>query len=59
MDTNQYKGDHAHEPGKKTLPGIFTEKLFDKQYGFFWEYTKSLFPDVEFTNLGDGNKFHK
>ena len=54
-----YKGDHAHEPGKKNLPGIFTEELFDKQYDFFWKYTRTLFPDVEFINLGDGNKFHK
>jgi len=54
-----YKGDHAHEPGKKTLPGIFTEELFDKQYKFFWKYTRELFPDIEFINLGEGNKFHK
>ena len=54
-----YKGDHAHEPGKKSLPGIFTEELFDAHYEHFWKYTKENFPDVEFINLGDGQKFHK
>lgn len=53
-----YEGKHAHEPGKKLLPSSFTEKLYDKQYEYFWQYTKEIFPDIEFVNLGDGQKFH-
>jgi hypothetical protein len=54
-----YKGDHAHEPGKKLLPSNFSESLYNNQYEYFWNYTKDLFPDVNFINLGDGQKFHK
>ena len=54
-----YKGDHAHEPGKKLLPAVFSEEFYDSEYKYFWEYTKEHFPDTEFINLGDGQKFHK
>tara|TARA_Y100001963_G_C6612112_1_gene367544 strand:- start:431 stop:673 length:243 start_codon:yes stop_codon:yes gene_type:complete len=54
-----YEGNHAHEPGKKLLPSSFTEELYDNQYKYFWQYTKENFPNVEFINLGYGQKFHK
>ena len=54
-----YAGDHAFEPGKKTLPSNFNEQLYDNQYKFFWDYTLDLFPNVEFVNLGGGHRFHE
>ena len=54
-----YKGDHAFQPGKKTLPSTFDQKLYDKQYEEFWKYIRIHFPTTKYTNLGGGEKFHK
>jgi len=54
-----YRGDHAFEPGKKTLPSAFSEKQYKDQYRFFWSYVKGLYPDVKFENLGGGKEFHE
>ena len=53
-----YNGDHAHEPGKKSLPTKFSEVFYNSEYKYFWEYTKGLFPDTKFVNLGYGRRFH-
>jgi len=53
-----YRGEHSFEPGKKTLPSVFDENLYDKQYEEFWRYAKEAFPNTKYTNLGGGEKFH-
>ena len=52
-----YEGNHAFEPGKKTLPSSFSEKLFDQHYEYFWKYAKNTFKNTKYTNLGYGG-FH-
>lgn len=54
-----YNGDHAHQPGKKLLPNNFSESFYNAEYKYFWEYTKGLFPNTEYINLGYGKRFHK
>jgi len=51
------KGDHAFQPGKTTLPT--TVGSFVGQYYSFWNHTMSAYPDVEFFNLGGGEKYHE
>ena len=53
-----YEGDHAFQPGKKTLPSSFSEELFKKQYEYFWVYVKESFETV-YINLGGGEEFHE
>jgi len=53
-----YKGDHAFEPGKKTLPSSFSEDIFKKQYQYFWQYTKNLYKESNYINLGEGQELH-
>tara|TARA_R110000824_G_scaffold27426_10_gene93218 strand:- start:15838 stop:16566 length:729 start_codon:yes stop_codon:yes gene_type:complete len=53
-----YRGEHAFEPGKKTLPSSFSEELFIKQYEYFWSYIKDIYKDVTYTNLGEGKELH-
>lgn len=52
-----YEGLHAFEPGKKTLPSSFSEKLFDQHYEYFWKYAKNTFQNTKYINLGHGG-FH-
>ena len=53
-----YKGEHAFEPGKKTLPSSFSEDVFEKQYEYFWKYAKDLYKQTAFINLGEGKELH-
>jgi hypothetical protein len=61
-----YEGDHAFEPGKKTLPSVYTRadkslvlQDWKEQTDFFWEYIQTLFPGVKFTNVGGGERYHE
>ena len=60
------KGDHAFEPGKKTLPSIFKGKdsevvssIWTIQYDYFWNYVQNLYPNTKFKNIGGGEKYHE
>tara|TARA_B100000927_G_scaffold96032_1_gene77487 strand:- start:706 stop:1437 length:732 start_codon:yes stop_codon:yes gene_type:complete len=61
-----FSGDHFFEPGKKTLPSVFTNQPLEivrhhwkQQYDFFWEYVKEICPDTKFENLGGGEIYHE
>jgi len=54
-----YKGQHAFQPGKKTLPSSFSEELYQQQYNFFWDYCQHGFSNIVFENLGGGAKLHE
>jgi hypothetical protein len=61
-----FDGDHAFEPGKKSLPTIFAHVMpgeicatFKLQYDYFWDYIQDLHPHTQFENLGGGEKYHE
>ena len=61
-----YDGKHAFQPGKNTLPAVYAnadKKLvfqdWKEQSDFFWDYTRQLFPNTKFENLGGGEKYHE
>ena len=63
-----FKGKHAFEPGKTTLPGMLQARMdtetdsiqiFKALYTTFWERMVKDFPDVLFKNLGGGEHYHK
>ena len=61
-----FLGNHAFEPGKKTLPSIFnnqkeeTVSMHHKmQYDHLWDLIKSQYPKAKFSNLGGGHKYHE
>lgn len=61
-----FEGDHAFEPGKKTLPGIFqnlrltnVSYFWKEQYDYLWDYIHDLYPNTEFINIGGGSKYHE
>ncbi len=61
-----FAGEHAFEPGKTTLPGIFTNKSLKEvcyhhktEYDCLWEVIKGINPIIEFVNLGGGAIYHE
>ena len=61
-----FRGDHAFEPGKKTLPGVFQDTPLDTvsyywkmQYDYLWDYIRVLCPETEFINIGGGARYHE
>ena len=61
-----FRGDHAFEPGKKTLPGVFQNMPLDSvsyfwkmQYDYLWDYVRALYPNTKFINLGGGEIYHE
>jgi hypothetical protein len=61
-----FDGDHAFEPGKTTLPGVFQNLRVDNvsyfwknQYDYLWEYLHTLYPNTKFVNIGGGEKYHE
>ena len=61
-----FDGDHAFEPGKTTLPGVFQNlKLINvsyfwkEQYDYLWDYINTLYPNTNFKNIGGGEKYHE
>ena len=61
-----FEGDHAFEPGKTTLPGVFqnlrltnVSYFWKEQYDYLWEYIHTLYPNTNFKNLGGGDKYHE
>jgi hypothetical protein len=61
-----FNGDHAFEPGKKTLPGVFqglplnsVSYFWKLQYDYLWNYVKTLYPNTKFVNIGGGGVYHE
>lgn len=61
-----YLGNHAFEPGKKTLPSIFSGQPLNVvsfhhklQYDYLWKSIKKKYPFTNFENLGLGGKYHE
>lgn len=61
-----FDGDHAFEPGKTTLPGVFknlklanVSYFWKQQYDFLWDYIHELYPETEFVSIGGGSKYHE
>ena len=61
-----FDGEHAFEPGKKTLPGVFqnmnpthVSHFWKQQYDELWEYIHEKYPKTEFINIGGGGKYHE
>ena len=61
-----FRGDHAFEPGKKTLPGVFQNMPLDNvsyywkmQYDNLWDYVSTLYPKTKFINVGGGELYHE
>ena len=61
-----FEGDHAFEPGKKTLPGVFQKMrvnnvsyFWKEQYDYLWEHIHHLYPSTKFLNIGGGSKYHE
>ena len=61
-----FQGDHAFEPGKKTLPGVFQNMplnsvsfYWKQQYDYLWDYMAHLYPNTKFTNIGGGELYHE
>ena len=54
-----FKGQHAFEKGKKTLPKQFSLDTYKYQYDVFWKYITQKFKKVKFKNLGFGQEYHK
>jgi len=61
-----FEGNHAFEPGKKTLPGVFQNMnlqnvsyFWKKQYDYLWNYIHTLYPNTKFINIGGGEKYHE
>jgi hypothetical protein len=60
-----FKGEHAFQQGKTTMPSCFSglskEKIievYQNQYNVFWNYIRKLYPEVVFKNVGGGQKYH-
>ena len=61
-----FDGDHAFEPGKTTLPGVFqnlhvnnVSYFWKEQYDYLWKYIHTLYPNTKFINIGGGEKYHE
>ena len=61
-----FNGDHAFEPGKTTLPGVFqnlrvenVSYFWKQQYDYLWDYIHNLYPNTKFRNIGGGKKYHE
>jgi len=61
-----FDGDHAFEPGKTTLPGVFqnlhannVSYFWKEQYDYLWDYIHTLYPNTKFINIGGGEKYHE
>ena len=61
-----FDGNHAFEPGKTTLPGVFAKMKNSQisaswkiQSDYFWNYVQELYPNVEYRNIGGGVKYHE
>ena len=61
-----FDGDHAFEPGKTTLPGVFqnlrvnnVSYFWKEQYDYLWNYIHTLYPNTKFINIGGGEKYHE
>jgi hypothetical protein len=61
-----FLGNHAFEPGKKTLPSVFDNQSeqavsmhHKMQYDHLWDLIRSEYPQVKFSNLGGGQKYHE
>ena len=61
-----FKGNHAFQPGKNTLPSVYTNapqevvlQDWKEQNDYFWEYTQELFPAISYVNLGGGERYHE
>jgi len=61
-----FNGNHAFEPGKKTLPSCFTGYNIDYvreqwklQSDYLWDYIHDLYPNTNFANIGGGDYYHE
>jgi len=61
-----FAGDHSFEPGKTTLPACFTgcgieyvRQHWKYQSDYLWEYIHTLYPNIEFMNVGGGEYYHE
>ena len=60
------QGDHAFQPGKKTLPACFNNMSlenmcieFKKQYDCAWDIIKTINTKTQFINIGGGSLYHE
>jgi hypothetical protein len=59
------KGHHGFQPGKTTTPASLSGlskdqiiKVYEYQYEVFWNYIRHTYPEVVFTNVGGGERYH-
>ena len=61
-----FEGNHFFEPGKKTLPSVFSGMNLDQvsyhwkiQYDHLWRHIREINTDIEFVNIGGGELYHE